>query len=363
MAPEETALLEKELLSRQKAVYSYLKTEEYSLRFSPPDICEAVYSYINLGGKSLRPAVALFSCGAVGGNEETALPLAAAIEVYHTWTLVHDDVIDRDSKRRGGLTIHEEWCRRAMKKGYDEEEAGHFGQTIAILAGDVQHAWAMSLLCELHTKKGVPSSLTLSLIDRLQTHVLVILAKGETLDVQYAKIPPDELDEHAILDMLWAKTGMLYEFAGEAGAMVGLSVDDTQHTLVKALSQFTSKCGLAFQLQDDILGVTGDETILGKPVGSDIREGKRTVIVCHGFRNATKNQKRVLNQIIGNRSAGGEEVRKAVEILRDLGSIDYTSNLARSIATGALSCLDPLPPSKYKTLLETWAHYITERKF
>jgi geranylgeranyl diphosphate synthase type I len=355
--------LEKELRARHDIIYNYLKKEEYSRFFEPPDICDAVYSYINLGGKSLRPSVALFSCGAVGGKEELAIPLAAAIEVYHTWTLVHDDIIDRDKRRRGGPTVHEEWYMRALDMGYDEEEAKHYGQTVATITGDIQHAWAVSLLCELHTRKGLSPTLVLKLIHLLQTRVVSTLLKGETLDVQYSKIPPDQLEEPAILEMLWAKTGILYEFAGQAGAMIGLNTEDTQHTLVNALGSFASTCGLAFQLQDDVLGIIGDEKTMGKPVGSDIREGKRTVIVCHGFKNATKGQREKLTKTIGNRNAREDEIAETVNILRELGSIDYTIKLARARASDALSYLSPIPPSRYKDLLISWARYITERTY
>jgi len=360
---DQTNILQQELLLRRKEVYDHLTSEEYANRFAPPDIRDAVYSYINRGGKSLRPAVALFACGAVGGNEKKALPLAAAIEVYHTWTLIHDDVIDRDARRRGGPTVHEEWHRKALGHGYDDEEARHYGQSIAILAGDVQQAWSMSLLCELYTKEGVLPTLVLNLINHLQTYVMDVLAKGETLDIQYSRIPPEELDEPSILDMLWAKTGVLYEFAGQAGAMVGLNTEDRNHDLVRTIGQFASRCGLAFQLQDDILGIIGDETVLGKPVGSDIREGKRTTIVCDGFRKANKDQKRKLHQILGNRAATDKAIGEAVEILEELGSIKHTSELAKAIADDAISYLDHIRPSDHRRLLIAWARYMIEREF
>lgn len=355
--------LDRELRARHDIIYNYLNKEEYSRYFEPPDIREAVYSYINLGGKSLRPSVTLFSCGAVGGDEEVAVPLAAAIEVYHTWTLVHDDIIDRDKKRRGGPTVHEKWYRKALDMGYNEDEARHYGQTIATITGDVQHAWAVSLLCELHTRKGLSPLLVLKLIHQLQTKVVGILLKGETLDVQYSKIPPDRLEESSILEMLWAKTGVLYEFAGQSGAMIGLNTDDQSHIFVNALASFASTCGLAFQLQDDVLGITGDEKVIGKPVGSDIREGKRTLILCHGFKNATKSQREKLTKTIGNRNAREEEIAEIVNILKELGSIDYTMKLARNKASNALSYLNPIPPSRYKDFLKSWASYITEREY
>src|SRR5690606_36846634 len=117
-----------------------------------------VYSYLHAGGKSLRAAVMMFCCGAVGGDEQTAIPAAAAIELYHTFTLVHDDIIDRDEKRRGVPTVHYDFANRGRDElGFDEKTAQHYGMTIAILAGDLQQGWAASLLPDLHRKYGIPT--------------------------------------------------------------------------------------------------------------------------------------------------------------------------------------------------------------
>ncbi len=143
-----------ELLKRKEKVYRYLSSSRFRELFRPDHIRNSVYSYVNQGRKSLRPAVLLFSCGAVGGDEEKAIPAAAAIEIFHTWTIVHDDIIDRDTKRRGGPTVHEEFRRRAISElDYDEIDAVHYGISIAMLAGDMQQGWAVSILSELPQKR------------------------------------------------------------------------------------------------------------------------------------------------------------------------------------------------------------------
>jgi geranylgeranyl diphosphate synthase type I len=286
----------------------------------------------------------LFSCGAVGGDENKAIPAAAAIEVYHTCILVHDDIIDRDDKRHGGLTVHEEWRRKALELGYQEEEARHYGLAVAILTGDVQHAWAISLLCELYTKFGISPSLVVRLIENLQTHVMTIMAEGETLDIQFSQAPVESLREEGILEMLWGKTGVLYEFAAQTGAMIGLETEDSKHPFVEAITRFSTDCGIAFQLQDDILGVIGNERLLGKPVGSDLREGKRTTIIHHAFQKADQAQREKLLRVLGNRSATGEEIGEATELLRSLGGIEHTRDLARAFIEQAVGHLQPLPP-------------------
>ncbi|HID94746.1 MAG TPA: polyprenyl synthetase family protein [Candidatus Latescibacteria bacterium] len=353
----------RELSERNRRVREYLCSKRYRERFPLAHIHDSAYSYIESGGKSLRPAVLLFSCGALGGDEEKAMPAACGVEIFHTWTLVHDDIIDDDSKRRGKPTVHEEFSRRIVEEsGLDEEAARHYGLSIGILAGDVQHGWATSLFTELATENGIRPEVALYLIDEMNNYVLNILVSGELLDIQYSKQSVDSLTEEAIVDMLWKKTGVLYEFAGRAGAMIGLNSCEPDHKAVKAISSFCSKCGTAFQLQDDILGIVGDEDKLGKPVGSDIREGKRTTIVYYAFENATQAQKRRLLEILGNKNASAEEITWAKELLLELGGVERTKALAERYITDAMVHLNDIPESTYKELLSTWAEYMINRE-
>ena len=163
--------------------------------------------------------------------------------------------------------------------------------------------------------------------------------------------------------MLWKKTGVLYEFSSKVGAMLGLNLNEPDHRLVRAISSFASKCGTAFQLQDDILGIVGDESVLGKPVGSDIREGKRTVILYQAFKNASKNQRSQLMEIFGNERATEQDIEHAKELLHELGGIEYTKQLARSYVKDSLDHLREIPESEYKDLLSLWAEFMIEREF
>lgn len=352
------------LEERKQVVYEYLYRDRYSTRFQPPHIRDAIYSYMDAGGKSLRPAVLLFACGAVGGDESRAVPVAAAIEIFHTWTLVHDDVIDRDTKRRGGPTVHEEFRRRAIDElGYEAAEAEHYGLSIAILAGDMQQGWAVSILSRLAEEGGVDPRVALHLIHDAEMRVLSLLIDGEMRDVQFSKTDITEVTEEDVISMLTKKTGVLYEYAGKAGSMIGLDTCDETVPVIQAISQFASGCGTAFQLQDDILGVVGDEAALGKPVGSDIREGKRTTIVLQAYRNATEAQRDKLTSVLGNTGASSEDIATATAMLRDLGGIDYTAKLAKSYVESAMANLEVIPPSRYRDLLGFWADYMVNREF
>lgn len=361
MVLEKTAFFDA-LKERDRIVTGIFNLPQYQESFKPEPLRQAVYSYLNRPAKRFRPGVLFFSCGAVGGREESATTAAAAIEVYHTWTLVHDDIIDNDPKRRGQPTIHEEFRLEALDWGYPAKEAADLGRNIAILAGDLQHAWSVRLLLDLE-QTGVPFPVIFDLIRRLEVDVTNGLVEGEALDVIYARQPIESLCETDILKMLELKTGVLYEYAGLAGAAIGLGRTAGENGLVRAIGRFARQCGTAFQLQDDILGITGDEKLLGKAVDSDIREGKRTTIVLHAFNNAGPKEKQLILNCLGNPEASPDEVTDVKRLLIEYNGIDYTRSLAESIVEQAISEIEPLPDSNYKELLLTWAKYVVNRDF
>ena len=354
-----------ELDKRCKAIRKYILDDRDISRFNPEDIRWAVTAYVRYGGKRLRPAILLFSCGVVGGDETKALPAAAAVEIFHTWTLVHDDIIDRDAMRRGQSTVHEYYYKKSATKDssfrLSPEEARHYGISIAIMTGDIQHGWGISLMAELTTRAGVDPKLTLDLINELDTTVLNTLVEGEVLDIQFSYVDIESLNPEMIEDMLWKKTGALYEFCGRAGAMIG--VGKRNDPRVEAVAKFAALCGTAFQLQDDILGIVGKVKTLGKPIGSDLREGKRTLVVYYTYKNASPAERKRMMNVLGNQSATDDEINDIIDLMRNRGGIEYVSKRSREFIEQAKPYLDILPDSSYKALLFEWAKYMIERDF
>lgn len=366
MKPERKEFLLENLGTRRNKVLQYLtsRAEGYAQYSSIQHIRDAANSYILDGGKFLRAVVLLFSCGAVEGNEEIALPAAAAVEAFHTWTLVHDDIIDQDAKRRGKLSVHEEYRRKAAEVwGLNDLDAKHYGQSVGILAGDILQGWVVSFFYELYRERNVDQDVVLYLINDLNLRVRSLLIDGEMMDVQLPQIPLEGLGEDAIIQMLWKKTAVLYEFAGQAGAMIGLNTDDPTHPLVSALASFTGKCGIAFQLQDDVLGMIGDERLLGKSTRSDINQGKRTLVNYYALKHAKEEQKETLLRVLGNKQATTEEIQEAKILIKQIGGLEYCGRLAESYLKEALAHLDRIPASTYKDLLSIWAEYMIEREF
>jgi geranylgeranyl diphosphate synthase type I len=347
---------------RRDRVYEYLDAWPGSARFKPQDIHDALFSYVQRRGKALRPLLLLLSCGAAGGDEDQALPAAAAVEVFHTWTLVHDDIIDRDDTRRGHPTVHAMYRNHAISEhGHAAQDAAHYGTTVAILAGDVQQAWTYGLLADL-AHRGVPLPLVLELIKRMATDLTPRLLEGEMLDVQYSLMPAETLDEDRILHMLTMKTGTLLEYAAWCGARIGLGSRPDVSGVGERLGRFASLCGTAFQLHDDVLGLTADESRLGKPVGSDIREGKRTLIVYKALKRAGPADRQFLLATLGKGDASPAEVEQALAILGSTGACDEVAALAHGYVEQALSILESLPASDYRELLRSWALFLLARE-
>ena len=353
------------LKDNARVVSEYIVAQAAAMQRVKPKIIEdCTMSYIKGGGKKLRPTVLILSSLAVGGTREAALPAAAALELFHTWTLVHDDIIDNDDLRRGVDTVHITAQKYALSQlKLPQHAAEKYGRDTAILTGDIQHGWSVAMLSRNLPKEGVKPEIALHLISQLQVEVLRTLLEGEMLDVDFGlHYDIDDLEDEHILDMLWKKTGVLYEYCGLAGALIGkntMEFDDQ----VNGLKDFCSLCGTAFQVRDDILGLVGNQKNLGKPIGSDIREGKKTLLVKEALRNANEAQNHAIRQILGKKDATAEEIQKTTQLIIDLGGVEKAHSIAMDYINRAVPKLDALPDSRYKDLLYEWANYMVDRDY
>jgi geranylgeranyl diphosphate synthase type I len=351
--------LQTEIQEKARLVADYILRSPFKDQLQPEYMARGAELYTARGGKMLRPVILMLACEAAGGDPKVALPAAAAIEMSHTWTLVHDDLIDNDDMRRGGPSVHAYYREKSKGLVKNKAELEQYARSLAMLVGDLQQAWAMSMINELGDQVNV--EVFRYIIREMTNYWVPRVMAGEALDVEYSKRSFDEVTEEMILDMLARKTASTFGFAGQAGAMIGINRLDKEHPLVKAIQQICLDAGLAFQLRDDVLGIVGDEKELGKPVGSDIREGKRTVIVSHAYRAASDEQRKLLLSVLGNEEATTAEVAKVHTILEELGSLEYTEELARKYAEKARLALAALPDSRAKDLFNQWVNFIIQR--
>lgn len=294
---------------------------------------------LEAGGKRLRPFFVIQSCRAVGGRDDGALYAAAAVELLHSFTLIHDDVMDEDDFRRNVPTVHRLW-----------------GVPIAIMAGDLLFAKAFEALIMAYDRAEVPVHRVLR-CSRILAEASSTIAEGQAMDMDFESRLI--VSENEYFEMISRKTASLYKASANIGALIGGGSDDE----VKALSSYGFLLGLAFQIRDDILGLTADEKVLGKPVGSDVRGGKKTIITCHALSHANPEEREVMLKTLGNKSASINEVFKVVELMGKLGSIDYAEAKARELAMKAKKTLNPLKETDAKKTLLELADFIVARRY
>lgn len=268
-----------------EALNQYLPPEtEY-----PQTIHEAMRYSVFAGGKRLRPILVIAAAEVVGGRAEKVLPTACAIELIHTFSLIHDDLpaIDNDDYRRGKLTCHKV-----------------FGEDMAILAGDGLLTHAFQLLAQNSEIKTINKEAMPLVIKEVAAAIGTLgLIGGEVVDIQSEG---KEIDLPRLEYIHSHKTGALISISLKVGAMLV----DAQEEEMEALFQYGKLIGLAFQIVDDILNVEGDEVQLGKPVGSDLRQKKATYPALFGIEASRQKARRLV-----------EEAKKELEIFGEKGEI------------------------------------------
>ncbi len=265
-------------------------------------------------GKAVRPSLCLFACDAVGGSVEQALPAAVSLELIHSFSLIHDDVQDRDETRHHRPTVWSVW---------GEAKALDAGNTIRVVA---------DLALQKLTAAGVPVATAFEAASILNSASLE-LVQGQYLDVSFEERV--DVGLHEYLQMVSMKTGALIHASLTLGAMLGACEPHT----VLAFTQFGKSLGAAFQISDDVLGIWGDEASTGKPVGSDIRRKKKSLPVVFAMSRSRAAARERLLAVYEHETVSDADVAAVLEIMDDLGSREYAQSLAEERRDEALDAL------------------------
>jgi geranylgeranyl diphosphate synthase type I len=341
-------------VQRRREVVNDALAEELPVEH-PERLWEAARHLLDAGGKRLRPTVVLLVAEALAdesdsgsatptaadyrsfpgldGGEVDLLRAAASVEVIHTFTLIHDDIMDEDPLRRGVPSVHEE---------YDD--------ATAIIAGDTLFSSAFELL----TDTGASPGRALEAIDVL-AETCTMICEGQSLDIGFetrGDVVPEEY-----VEMIDHKTAVLYGAAAAIPAVLLGAGDET----VEELYQFGREVGQAFQIQDDVLDLTVPSEKLGKQRGSDLVEGKQTIITVHA-----RDQGIDVDGLVDAETPDAvtdEEIDAAVERLESVGSIEYAREMAHDLADSGKDRLAVLPDNESRDLLAGIADYLVERGY
>ncbi|HXG36678.1 MAG TPA: polyprenyl synthetase family protein [Dehalococcoidia bacterium] len=289
------------------------------------------------GGKGLRPTVALLACECVGGDWRKALPAAAAIELVHNFSLVHDDIQDQDRERRHRPTV---WALWGAAQGIN------VGDGLLTLA----HLAAYRLL-----DQGI-APVTVVRVARTIDQRTMEMVEGQSMDLSFEE---DVIGLDSYLDMIARKTGALFDCSLEVGALIGS--EDT--AIAEAFGRCGRLLGLAFQVRDDMLGVWGSESETGKPAGADIRRRKKSLPIVYALSLQSSQRERLLS-IYSRPEITESDVAFVLDALDKLGASEYCQSMAAAKKREALVQLEHagLNPEAYRELEEV-ADFVLERRF
>ncbi len=281
---------------------------------------------LNSGGKRLRPALVLMATRFGAADYEKSIALAAAVEMLHTATLVHDDVVDNALVRRGNPTLNATWPRGAT-----------------ILAGDYLFARAANLAAETENVR----------IISIFSNTLMVICGGELDQIFSGFGRTPTLDEYH--RRIYAKTASLFAAGTETGAILS-GLPEAQ---VQALREYGHHLGMAFQILDDVLDFTGDQAKLGKPVANDLRHGIITLPVILFLENRPDHP--TIERILARETPEDSEIMAVVDEIRASGAVEAAVDRARQFTAQAAEALRLLPDNPYRRAMQSLAHFVVER--
>lgn len=282
---------------------------------------------IAAGGKRLRPAMLLLVAGALGYRGAQRFTMAAVVEFIHTATLLHDDVVDESTLRRGRATANE-----------------IFGNPASVLVGDFLYSRAFQMMVETKEMR----------IMEILANATNVIAEGEVM--QLMNMHDALLDEAGYLHVIRSKTAKLFEASARLAAVLAGS----NAVIEEACATYGQALGTAFQIIDDVLDYDGDATEMGKNLGDDLREGKATLPLIAAMQRGTEAQARTVREGIENGST--EQLDTIADIVRKTGALDVARDAAAAEAQRAIAALEQLPANEYTTSLHQLAAQLLARR-
>jgi octaprenyl-diphosphate synthase len=283
---------------------------------------------INSGGKRLRPALVLLSAGVFGEIKAQHHTLAAVVEFIHTATLLHDDVVDESSMRRGRATANT-----------------MFGNAASVLVGDFVYSRAFQMMVSVQNMR----------VMEILAEATNIIAEGEVL--QLLNIHDADVTDEAYLQVIHYKTAKLFEAATRLGAIINnASAKDEA-----AMAEYGMRLGTAFQLIDDVLDLSGDSSDIGKNLGDDIAEGKPTLPLLYAMRKGNDTHRALIRKAI--EQGGLEDFSAIIQAVKDTGALDYVRDVAKNEAELACQAIAHLPSNQYREAMVALAEFSVSRSF
>ncbi|MCM8830594.1 MAG: polyprenyl synthetase family protein [Candidatus Omnitrophica bacterium] len=319
--------------SRQNLIESKLKSFLRKKSY-PKEVYSLIEEFISLGGKRIRPLLVTSCCSLVGGKEKDCIDAAIAVELFHNFTLIHDDIEDNSTLRRGKPCLH-------IK----------YGLPLALNAGDglFMLVWKAALNIKKYNLEA----------QKILLDSFTAVLEGQAIELSWYKNNNWEISIQDYLKMVGGKTASLLAGSAKVGALLGGGSKKEQ----QALFNYGYVLGLAFQIQDDILNLVGDEKKYKKEIGGDIAEGKRTLMVLDCLQKLKKEDSLKLKRILSSKNNSKEEIYWAIEQIKKTDSISFAKNLSFKLAKKAKNYLNIFNDNQEKKDLMDLANFVISRDF
>jgi geranylgeranyl diphosphate synthase, type II len=317
------------LMQLQSQFETYLK--EYGIKQSPDRLYDACKHILAIGGKRIRPVAVLMANNLFGELTDDAWHAALAVELFHNFTLIHDDIMDNAPLRRGKQTVHEKW-----------------DMPTAILSGDVMCFFAAQEVNKISTQY-------LHQALDVYNKTAIEVCEGQQMDMDFEKRDDVNIEEY--IQMIALKTSVLLACSIKMGAIVGGATSGAaQH-----MYEFGKNVGISFQLKDDYLDAFGDPTKVGKQVGGDILSNKKTFLLLKAYELCNDAQRLALDELVANDAPN--KVEKTLQIFNELNIAEHTMQAKEHYSKIAFEALEKVPaPESRKAELVQLATYLLQRE-
>jgi octaprenyl-diphosphate synthase len=317
-----TALIGEDLKKLEASIQGLITTKVGFIK-------EIVNYIIKSGGKRVRPVLVILTSRLGGYEGDLHIPYAAIIEFIHTATLLHDDVVDNAKTRRGSSTVNTVW-----------------GNEPSVLVGDFLYSKSFELMAQNGNREIMRSISTAT----------TSLSEGEILEL--LKTCDIGTTEEEYFEIIGNKTAVLFSAACEIGAILGKMSKEKK----SSLAQFGHNLGMAFQLTDDILDYMSYDNVLGKRVGTDLKEGKLTLPLIHALKHAQEKERSSIERIVNKSTMTRQDFERVRKIILKYGGIEHTSQVTKTYIDAARACLTKFGPSPYKDAMLTLSEYMLKRE-
>ncbi len=318
------------------------------------EVIEHLEEYTLRGGKRIRATLVIMGYRLLkGAEDEEIVKAAAALELTQSYMLIHDDIMDESDLRRGGPTYHIIYGEVHRNMGFPGCPK-RFGENMAIIAGDLADAYSHELLLSVN----LPADVRLRAMRKL-TRMVEETGYGQVLDI-YSELRED-FGEGDLMKVHTLKTAK-YTVEGplHLGAILAGADEDT----LRRITDYAIPVGVAFQIHDDILGLFGSEEEIGKPVTSDLAEGKKTLHILYAMEHCTPEEREYLRSVLGRGDVTLEDVERVRDIVRRTGGLDYAAKKAKELVERAKAALEEMEgDDEVKAFLAWLADYVVRRSY